>query len=152
MKRGSSSAGGLKVKALSQTQRDAGLNPAWCYTFCLCKFTLRENYLFIMLMYDKTFVHVIKLPLLDAASALELYKVHSLPIVSPSANISATYDPETDELALSKDGLRYTLPFEADFTKCIMASNHFCTLSTAQHNINTLTLCVLAIFRHSGLE
>ena len=34
MKRGSS-AGGLKVKALSQTPRDADLSPAWHYTFCL---------------------------------------------------------------------------------------------------------------------
>ena len=37
----------LKVKALSQTLRDAGLSPAWHYTFCLYEFTLRENYLFI---------------------------------------------------------------------------------------------------------
>ena len=34
MKRGSS-AGGLKVKVLGQTPRDAGLSPAWCYTYCL---------------------------------------------------------------------------------------------------------------------
>ena len=27
--------------------RDAGSSPAWCYTFCLYEFTLRENYLFI---------------------------------------------------------------------------------------------------------
>ena len=46
MKRGSS-AGGLKVKALTQTARDAGSSPARHYTFHLYKFTLRENYYLI---------------------------------------------------------------------------------------------------------
>ena len=61
MKRGSS-AGGLKVKALSQTPRDAGSSPAQHYTFHLCKFTLRENYLFkikfvwLIALYNKSTV------------------------------------------------------------------------------------------------
>ena len=34
---GVKSAGGLKVKALSWTPRDAGLSPAWCSTFSALK-------------------------------------------------------------------------------------------------------------------
>ena len=39
--------------------------------------------------------------------------------------MSAIYDLETDKFTLSKMGLRYALPSEADYTKCILASNHF---------------------------
>ena len=35
------------VKALAWTVRDVGLSLAWCYTFHLYKFTLRENYYLI---------------------------------------------------------------------------------------------------------
>ena len=45
MKRGSS-AGGLKVKALGQTLRDAGSSPAWHYTFRLYNSLRENNYLF----------------------------------------------------------------------------------------------------------
>ena len=45
--KGGSCAGGLKIKALGQTPRDAGLNPTWHCTFHLYEFTLRENYYLI---------------------------------------------------------------------------------------------------------
>ena len=76
-------------------------------------------------MHNKMFVSLIKVPLLDASSALELYQVHRLPIVNPSVNMSAPYHLETDKFVLSKDGLRYAIPSEIDYTKCTMASNHF---------------------------
>ena len=41
------SAGGLKVKALSQTPRDAGLSPAQCSLF-LQKIALRENIIYLI--------------------------------------------------------------------------------------------------------
>ena len=42
---GGGGTGGLKVGALGQTPGNAGLGPTQCYTFHLCKFTLRENYI-----------------------------------------------------------------------------------------------------------
>ena len=65
-------------------------------------------------MHDKKFVSLIKAPLMDVASSLELYQVCSQPILNPSANMSATYALETDKFAMSKDDLRYALPSEAD--------------------------------------
>ena len=67
-------------------------------------------------MHGKMLVSLIKVPLLDAASALKLYQVHSMLIVNPSANMSATYNLETHKFAISKDGLRYALASKADYT------------------------------------
>ena len=58
--------------------------------------------------------------------------------------MSTAFDLENDKLTLSKDGLRYTLPYEADSNKCIMASNHFCTLSTLQFHTHIHILFALA--------
>ena len=56
MKRGSS-AGGLMVGHLAWNAKGAGLTPAQLYTFCLReKFTLRENYLFIIISELRTFI------------------------------------------------------------------------------------------------
>ena len=76
-------------------------------------------------MHEIKFVSLIKVPLLDVVSDLELYHVSSLPVVIPFVNIRATYDLKTYKFAMSKYGLRYVLSSEADFTKCILASNHF---------------------------
>ena len=49
---------------------------------------------------------------------------------------------ETDKFAMGKHGLRYTLPSKADYIKCIMASNHFCTLSTPQYQADSHIMCI----------
>ena len=103
-------------------------------------------------MHNKRFVSLTKIPLLDVASALELYQVQSLPIVNPGANICATYDLETNKFVMSKDGIRCALPSVEDHTKCIIANNYFCIMSTPQYNINTHILCVLVLFRHCGID
>ena len=103
-------------------------------------------------MHGKSFSKSEQSFFVDAASALDLYHVHSLPIVNRSANMGATYDLETNKLTLSKDGLRYALPSEADYTKCIMASNQFCTLIILWYPTNTHILCVLSLFRNCGID
>ena len=45
--------------------------------------------------------------------------------INPSANICAIFNLENDKIALSKDDLKYALPYVTGDTKCIMASNHF---------------------------
>ena len=89
---------------------------------------------------------------MDAASGLELYHMCSLPIVNPGANIIAPYNYETDKFTLGEHGLQYALPSEAGYTKYIMVSNHFCTLSTPQYPTNNHTLCVFALLRHSSTD
>ena len=63
------------------------------------------------------FVILVKVHLLDAASAIDLYQVHNLPIVNPGTNMSATYDMETDKFTLGKNSLIYILPSEAEYIK-----------------------------------
>ena len=88
-------------------------------------------------MHNEKFISLLKASLLDVALALELYEINSLPIVNTSRNISSIYDHETGKFAMSKVGLRCALPSEVGYSKCIMASNHFCTLSMPQHKSNT---------------
>ena len=66
--------------------------------------------------------------------------------------MSTTYALETIKFGMSKDGLRYTLQFEADCIKCTIENNHFCKLSTPQYQTNTHTYCVSALLRHSGID
>ena len=69
--------------------------------------TPKENYqlYYFKFLKSNTFMHATfvsqsdQFPFLDAASFLELYQVNSWSIVNPTANMSATYDLDTDKFA-----------------------------------------------------
>ena len=53
---------------------------------------------------------LIKLPLIDHDSSLDLCRVYNLPVFNPPLNKALTYQLETNTLAVSRDGKYATIP------------------------------------------
>ena len=96
--------------------------------------------------HDDKILILIKLPLIDHDSSLDLYRVYNLPVLNPSLNKALTYQLETNTLAVSKDGKYATIPTESEFLECTLASGHFCNLRSALYHMQSSKMCIIALF------
>ena len=78
--------------------------------------------------HDNKIIVLIKLPLIDHDSSLDLYRIYNLPIFNPSLNKVLTYQLEANTLAISTDRNYATIPTESEFLECTLANGHFCNL------------------------
>lgn len=134
------------TKGLSRTILKLPVNPyhdLWHYY----KYIKIDSFI-----YNGRFAIIATIPLMDGASELNLYTAISLPIVHDESNRTATYLLETDKFALSDDGLRYSIPSDEDYTKCVAANNHFCTIGAPQYHTNKHTMCVLALYMQNTYQ
>ena len=65
--------------------------------------------------HDDKILILIKLPLIDHDSSLDLYRIYNLSIFNPSLNKALIYQLEANTLAVSRDGNYATIPTESDF-------------------------------------
>ena len=96
--------------------------------------------------HDDKILILIKLPLIDHDSSLDLYRIYNLPIFNPSLNKALIYQLEANTLAVSKDGNYATIPTESEFLECTLASGHFCNLRSALYHMQSSKMCIIALF------
>ena len=96
--------------------------------------------------HDDKILILIKLPLIDHDSSLDLYRIYNLPIFNPSLNKALIYQLEVNTLAVSRDGNYATIPTESEFLECTLASGHFCNLRSALYHMQSSKMCIIALF------
>ena len=89
---------------------------------------------------------MIKIPLIDLDSGMNLYKIYNLPIYHHDIGKSLKYQLEGTNLAVTKDNRYATLLTDAEFITCTLAEGHFCNLNTGLYHIDTNQWCVTAMF------
>ena len=75
---------------------------------------------------DKIII-LVKIPLVDSQSALNLYKIYNLPVFNPQIGKSVKYNIERNSIAVSLDKSYATIPTDSEFLECTLASGHFCS-------------------------
>ena len=96
--------------------------------------------------HDDKILILIKLPLIDHDSSLDLYRIYNLPVFNPSLDKALTYQLEANTLAVSRDGNYATIPTESEFLECTLASGHFCNLRSALYHMQSSKMCIIALF------
>ena len=91
-------------------------------------------------------VIMIRIPLNDLDSGMNLYKIYNLPIYNHHIGKSLTYQLEGTNLVMTKDNKYVTILSDTEFIRCILADGHFCGLNTGLYHINTNQWYVTAMF------
>ena len=91
-------------------------------------------------------VLIIRIPLIDLDSLMNLYKIYNLPIYNHHIGKSLQYILEGTNLAITKVNKYAAILSDADFVRCTLAYGHFCTLNTGFYLIDTSQWCVTALF------
>ena len=89
---------------------------------------------------------LVKIPLVDNDSALNLYKIYNLPAFNPTIGKSVKYNIEGKSIAVSHDKRYATIPTDSEFIECTLASGYFCSLIGAMHYMQTSKWCLTALF------
>ena len=91
-------------------------------------------------------VLMIKVPLIDLDSIMNLYKIYNLPIYNHHIGKSLQYVLEGSNLAVTKDNKYADVLPDTEFIQCTLADGHFCTLNTGLYHIGRSQWCVTALF------
>ena len=91
-------------------------------------------------------VLMIRIPLIDLASGMNLYKIYNLPTYSHHIGKSLKYQLEGTNLAVTKDNKNATILTDTEFIRCILADRHFCHLNTGLYHVDTNQWCVTTMF------
>ena len=91
-------------------------------------------------------VLMIRIPLIDLDSIMNLYKIYNLPIYNHHIGKSLQYLLEGTNLAISKDNKYTAILSDAELIKYTLADGHFCVLNTGLYHIDTSQWCVTALF------
>ena len=75
-------------------------------------------------------VLMIRIPLIDLDSVMNLYKIYILPIYNHHIGKSLQYLLEGTNLAITKDNKYAVILSDMEFVKCTLADGHFCALDT----------------------
>ena len=91
-------------------------------------------------------IMLVKIPLVDNQSSLNLFKVYNLPIYNPAIDKSVKYNIEGNSIAISTDNNYATLPSDTEFIECTLASGHFCSLKSALYHMQSSKWCLTALY------
>ena len=91
-------------------------------------------------------VLIIRIPLIDLGSGMNLYKIYNLPIYNYHIGKSLKYQLEGTNLAIAKDNKYATTLSDTEFIRCTLADRHFCNLNTSLYHVDTNQWCVTAMF------
>ena len=97
-------------------------------------------------IHNNRLILMIKIPLIDLDSGMNLYKIHNLQIYHHYIEKSLKYQLEGKNIAVTKDNKYATLLTDTELITCTLAEGHFCNLSTGLYHINTNQWCVTAMF------
>ena len=93
-----------------------------------------------------TLVLMIRIPLIDWDSVMNLYKIYNLHIYNHNIGKSLQYVLEGTNLAITKDSKYAAILSDTEFIQCILAEGHFCALNTGLYHIDTSQWCVTVLF------
>ena len=88
-------------------------------------------------IHGEKLVLMIRIPLNDLDSVMNLYKIYNLPIHSHHIGKSLQYLLEGTNLAITKDNEYAAILSDTEFVKCTLADGHFCALNTGLYHIDT---------------
>ena len=91
-------------------------------------------------------VLMIRIPLIDLDSVMDLYKIYNLPIYNHHIGKSLQYLLEGTNLVIIKDNKYAAILSDTEFIKCTLVDRHFCTLNTGLYHVNSSQWCVTALF------
>jgi len=91
-------------------------------------------------------IMLVKIPLVDNQSSLNLYKIYNLPIYNPTIDKSVKYNIEGNSIAISSDNNYATIPTDTEFIECTLASGHFCSLKSALYHMQSSKWCLTALY------
>ena len=89
---------------------------------------------------------MIRIPLIDLDSVMNLYKIYNLPIYNHDIGKSLQYVLEGTNLAITKDDKYAAILSDMEFIQCTLADRHFCALNTGLYHIVTSQWCMTALF------
>ena len=89
-------------------------------------------------------VFMIRVPLIDLDSSMDLYNIYNLPIYSHHIGKSLKYQLERTNLAINKDNKYATILTDMEFIRCTLAEGHFCDFNTGLYYVDTNQWCVTA--------
>ena len=91
-------------------------------------------------------VLMIRIPLIDLDSGMNLYKIYNLPIYNHHIGKSLKYQLKGTNLAITKDNKYATILSDTEFIRCTLADGHFCDLNTGLYHVDTNQWYVTAMF------
>ena len=91
-------------------------------------------------------VLIIRTPLTDLDSGMNLYKIYNLPIHNHHIGKSLKYQLERTNMAITKDNKYATTFSDIEFIRCTLADRHFCHSNTGLYHVDTNQWCVTAMF------
>ena len=89
---------------------------------------------------------MIRLPLVDLDSGMNLYKIYNLPIYHHNMGTSLKYQLERTNLAETKDNTYATILSDTEFIRCTLGEGHVCNLNIGLYHVDTNQWCVTAMF------
>ena len=91
-------------------------------------------------------VLMIRIPLIDLDSVMDLYKIYNLPIYNHHTGKSPQHLLEGTNLVITKDNKYAAILSDMEFVKCTLVDGHFWTLNTGLYHADTSQWCVTALF------
>ena len=92
-------------------------------------------------IHNNRHILMIKIPLTDLDSDMNLYKIYNLPVYHHDIGTSLKYQLEGTNLAVTKDNKYATLLTDTEFITCTLAEGYFCNLNTGLYHIDTNQWC-----------
>ena len=98
---------------------------------------------------ESKLVVTLEIPLLDVARKFSVKEAISLPVPYFTSNITAEYELEFKNFAVSTDGKQYVIFTLEDEINCGKPNIQFCAISSAVYEMNHHQHCTLALFQQN---
>ena len=89
---------------------------------------------------------ILTVPLVNQSLQMNLYKVHSLPILHPTLNMHAQYELEGTYFATLIEGMFISLPTALDVKLCLVTDGHLCMFYQVLYPVECTNWCIYALF------
>ena len=96
---------------------------------------------------DNELIIAIEIPLLDVARKLKIIEAIALPVPYSLTKLTAVYDLEFTNFAISTNGRQYVVLTLEDQLKCGARNINYCSLTSAIQETNSHHYCTLALYQ-----
>ena len=88
---------------------------------------------------------ILTVPLVDHSLQMNLYKVHSFPMLHPTLNVHSQYELGGTYLTTLMDGMFILLPTALDVELCLVTNRHLCMFDQALYPVECINWCIYAL-------
>ena len=100
----------------------------------------------VTIIKENKFVTLVDLPLIDANSKYEIFKIINIPIPFNKTTTTAHYELESDFIAVNIEKTHYMPLATDDFTRCSLQGSKFCSLRTPIYSVRDSKLCIVSLY------